>query len=77
MEVAAGEGEDEGMIEVDVHEGEPRLAKPGALKAEANTIAHLTYTPIQESVLSVMHSCEDETLQNVQRCVQTEDEEVG
>ena len=29
------------MIEVDIHEGEPRLAKPGALKAEAKTIAHL------------------------------------
>ncbi|MCV6575456.1 MAG: retropepsin-like domain-containing protein, partial [Cohaesibacter sp.] len=29
----------EGVIEVDVHEGEPRLAKPGVLKAEAKTIA--------------------------------------
>ena len=40
-EVADEEGEDDGMIEVDIHEGEPRLAKPGALKAEAKTIAHL------------------------------------
>ena len=39
--VADEEGEDDGMIEVDVHEGEPRLAKPGALEAEAKTIAHL------------------------------------
>ena len=38
-----GEDEDEGegVIEVDVHEGEPRLAKPGALKAEAKTMSHL------------------------------------
>ena len=77
MEVDDGEGEDEGMIEVDVHEGEPRLAKPGALKAEANTIAHLLTHRYKKSVLSVMHSCKDETLQNVQRCVQTEAEEVG
>ncbi len=35
------EAEDDGMIEVDVHEGEQRMAKPGALKAEAKTIAHL------------------------------------
>ena len=35
-------GEDEdGVIEVDVHEGEQRMAKPGALKAEAKTISHL------------------------------------
>ena len=36
-----GEDDEEGMIEVDVHEGEPRMAKPGALKAEAKTVAHL------------------------------------
>ena len=35
------EDEGEGVIEVDVHEGEPRMAKPGALKAEAKTMAHL------------------------------------
>ena len=35
------EDDEEGMIEVDVHEGEPRMAKPGALKAEAKTVAHL------------------------------------
>lgn len=29
------------MIEVDVYEGEQRMAKPGALKAEAKTISHL------------------------------------
>ena len=40
-EIADMDGEEEGVIEVDVHEGEPRLAKPGALKAEAKTIAHL------------------------------------
>ena len=37
----ADEDDDDGMIEVDVHEGEPRMAKPGALKAEAKTVAHL------------------------------------
>ena len=37
----ADEDDDEGMIEVDVHEGEQRMAKPGALKAEAKTVAHL------------------------------------
>ena len=38
----ADEGEDgDGVIEVDVHEGEQRMAKPGALKAEAKTISHL------------------------------------
>ena len=35
------EDEGEGVIEVDVHEGEPRMAKPGALKAEAKTMSHL------------------------------------
>ena len=35
------EAEDDGMIEVDVHEGEQRMAKPGVLKAEAKTISHL------------------------------------
>ena len=35
------EAEDDGLIEVDVHEGEQRMAKPGVLKAEAKTIAHL------------------------------------
>ena len=34
------EDEGEGVIEVDVHEGEPRMAKPGALKAEAKTMSH-------------------------------------
>ncbi len=29
------------MIEVDIHEGEQRIAKPGALKAEAKTLTHL------------------------------------
>ena len=33
--------EGDGVIEVDVHEGEQRMAKPGALKAEAKTISHL------------------------------------
>ena len=43
-EVPRGETDEDdggGMIEVDVHEGEPRMAKPGALKAEAKTVAHL------------------------------------
>ena len=35
------DAEDDGVIEVDVHEGEQRMAKPGALKAEAKTISHL------------------------------------
>ena len=35
------EGDEDGVIEVDVHEGEQRMAKPGALKAEAKTISHL------------------------------------
>ena len=41
VEEVVEEEDADGMIEVDVHEGEPRLAKPGALKAEAKTIAHL------------------------------------
>ena len=38
-----GEGSEphDGVIEVDVYEGEQRMAKPGALKAEAKTISHL------------------------------------
>lgn len=35
------EADDDGLIEVDVHEGEQRIAKPGALKAEAKTISHV------------------------------------
>ena len=35
------EHEGGGLIEVDIHEGEKRMAKPGALKAEAKKIALL------------------------------------
>ena len=35
------EEDGDGVIEVDVYEGEQRMAKPGALKAEAKTISHL------------------------------------
>lgn len=41
VEAVDDEEEGDGVIEVDVHEGEQRMAKPGALKAEAKTISHL------------------------------------
>ena len=49
IEKASAES-DNGELEIDVVDGVPRLARPGSLKAEANSLVHIL-TQIQEPLL--------------------------
>ena len=70
----AAEG-DEDDIEIDVVEGESRVAKRGTLKREANSLNH-KLTHRYKNPLRLMHSCKDETFQNSSWCIQKWTQEV-
>ena len=67
---------DEGDIEVDVAEGESRVAKGGTLKREANSLNHKLTHRYTNPYCEKMHYCKDETFQDSSRCIQKRTQEV-
>ena len=67
---------DEDDIEVDIVEGESRVAKRGTLKREANSLNHKLTHRYKNPDCDSWHLCKDETFQDSSRCTQKRIQEV-